>query len=51
MSTRERVLDLIEYVKAGRIVDAIQEFYADDVIMQENRRPATVGKPANLARE
>jgi ketosteroid isomerase-like protein len=51
MSTRERVLDLIEYVKAGRIVDAIQEFYADAVIMQENRHPATVGKPANLARE
>jgi ketosteroid isomerase-like protein len=51
MSTRERVLDLIDYVKAGRIVDAIQEFYGDGVTMQENREPPTVGKAANLVRE
>ena len=51
MSTRSRVLELIEYVKEGRIVDAIEEFYADGVTMQENREPPTVGKVANLARE
>ncbi len=51
MSTRERVLELIEYVKAGRIPEAIQEFYDDDAVMQENRQPPTVGKVANLVRE
>ena len=51
MSTRDRVLELIEYVKEGRMVEALQEFYADGVTMQENREPPTVGKAANLARE
>ena len=51
MSTRERVLEPVEYAKAGRIPEAIEEFYADGVTMQENRQPPTVGKAANLARE
>lgn len=51
MSTRERVLELVEYAKAGRIPEAIEKFYADGVTMQENRQPPTVGKAANLARE
>jgi ketosteroid isomerase-like protein len=51
MSTRERVLELVTYVKAGRIPEAIEEFYADEVAMQENRQPPTEGKVANLARE
>ena len=51
MSTRERVLELIEYVKAGRIVDAFQEFYGEEVTTQENRHAPTVGKTVNLARE
>lgn len=51
MSTRERVQELVRYVQAGRIPEAIEEFYADGVIMQENRQPPTVGKRANLARE
>lgn len=51
MSTRERVEELIRYVQAGRIPEAIEEFYAEEAIMQENRQPPTVGKAANLARE
>lgn len=51
MSTRERVQQLVTYVKAGRIPEAIEEFYAEGVAMQENRQPPTVGKAANLARE
>ncbi|HEX2218408.1 MAG TPA: nuclear transport factor 2 family protein [Gemmatimonadales bacterium] len=51
MSTRERVQELVTYVKAGRIPEAIEEFYADGVTMQENRQPPTVGKATNLARE
>ena len=51
MTTRERVQELVRYVQAGRIPDAIEEFYAEDAVMQENRRPPTVGKAANLVRE
>jgi ketosteroid isomerase-like protein len=51
MTTRERVLELIEYVKAGRIPEAILEFYDEETVMQENRQPPTVGRAANLARE
>ena len=51
MSTRERVQELIGYVRAGRIPEAIEKFYGDGVTMQENRQPPTVGKAANLVRE
>ena len=51
MSTRERVQELVGYVQAGRIPEAIEKFYADGVTMQENRQPPTVGKAANLVRE
>jgi ketosteroid isomerase-like protein len=51
MSTRERVQELVRYVQAGRIPEAIKEFYSDGVSMQENRQPPTVGKAANLERE
>ena len=51
MSTRERVQELVGYVQAGRIPEAIERFYAHGATMQENRQPPTVGKAANLARE
>jgi len=51
MPVRERVLELVRYVEGGRIPEAIAEFYDDDVLMQENRQPPTVGKAANLIRE
>ena len=51
MSTSERVQALVRYVQAGRIPEAIEEFYANGATMQENREPPTVGKAANLARE
>jgi ketosteroid isomerase-like protein len=51
MPSRQRVQDLIELVRRGKLPQAIEEFYADDVIMQENRQPPTVGKAANLERE
>ena len=51
MSTHERVQELVGYVQAGRIPEAIERFYADGTTMRENRQPPTVGKAANLARE
>ena len=51
MSTRQRVQNLVSYVEQGRMIEAMTEFYADDVVMQENLGPATVGLAANLERE
>jgi rhodanese-related sulfurtransferase/ketosteroid isomerase-like protein len=51
LSTRQRVEQLISYVQEGKIIDAMNEFYADDVVMQENGNAPTVGKAANLERE
>jgi len=47
----DRLHELFAYIKAGRILDAINEFYAEDVVMQENSAPPTVGRQANLERE
>lgn len=51
MPTRERVQQLIRLVEHGKIPEAIQEFYADDVVMQDNKHPPVVGKEANIERE
>ncbi|HKW49625.1 MAG TPA: SnoaL-like domain-containing protein [Gemmatimonadaceae bacterium] len=50
-TTREHVQRLIAFAEQWRILDAMQEFYADDVVMQENLNPPTVGLRANLERE
>ena len=46
-----RVRELLSYVQQGRIVDAMYEFYAPEVTMQENNNPPTVGLEANVERE
>jgi ketosteroid isomerase-like protein len=51
MSTNERVSGLISYVERGDILGAIAEFYDEQVSMQDNTNPPTVGREANLERE
>jgi ketosteroid isomerase-like protein len=51
MPVKERVLELVRYVEQGKILEAIEEFYAEDVVMQDNANTPTVGKPANHERE
>lgn len=46
-----RIHELLDYVRSGRIMEAMQEFYADDVVMEEPMYGKTVGLPANLERE
>ncbi len=48
---QDRLEDLFSYIREGRILDAIKEFYAEDTVMQENDQPPTVGRAANLKRE
>ncbi len=46
-----RIHELLEYIRNGRIMDAMKEFYADDVVMTEPAYGDTVGLAANLERE
>ena len=51
MSTRERVQELVGYVQAGRIPEAIEKFYADGVTMQEIALGSQVEQVAELQEE
>lgn len=46
-----RVNELIEYINNGKILEAMDEFYADSVVMRENNEPPTEGIAANIERE
>ncbi|WNM61068.1 nuclear transport factor 2 family protein [Candidatus Nitrospira neomarina] len=51
INLQDRLEDLFSYIREGRILDAINAFYAEDAAMQENDQPPTVGRKANLERE
>ena len=54
MSTQnlqQRLQDLFGYVRQGKIVEAMNEFYDQDTAMQENANPPTKGLAANIERE
>jgi len=51
MSTKDQVVRLVRHVESNRILEAIDEFYADDVSMQDNLNAPVVGKAANRERE
>jgi protein tyrosine phosphatase len=42
---------LQEYIKQGKILEAMSEFYDASIAMQENRKPAVVGLQVNIERE
>jgi ketosteroid isomerase-like protein len=48
---QQRLQDLFRYVREGRILDAMNEFYDKDTVMQENANPPTKGLAANIERE
>ncbi|MFZ4508117.1 MAG: SnoaL-like domain-containing protein, partial [Fimbriimonas sp.] len=48
---RDNVNQLIQLVLKGEILAAFDQFYAENVSMQENNNPPTVGKAANRVRE
>lgn len=45
-----RIDELLRYLRGGRILDALQEFYADNVTMEEPGQ-STHGLEANIERE
>ena len=48
---QQRLNDLFGYIRQGKIIEAITEFYDKDVKMQENANPPTAGQAANVERE
>ena len=44
MPSRERVAALVAMVEAGKFVEAIEAFYAEDATMQGNNEPPRVGR-------
>lgn len=51
MNLTQRASELQSWINQGRIIEAMNEFYAPDVSMQENANPPTVGREANIERE
>ncbi|MAY74342.1 MAG: polyketide cyclase [Phycisphaerae bacterium] len=50
-NVRDRVNDLIGYIKQGKIIEAMTEFYHEDGAMQENRHEPTRGLKNLIANE
>src|SRR5215813_7072779 len=48
---QQRLQDLLNYTRQGKVVEAMNEFYDTDTEMQENANPATKGLAANIERE
>lgn len=44
ITLQDRLEDLFAYIREGRILDAINEFYAEEAVMQENSQPLALGK-------
>jgi ketosteroid isomerase-like protein len=48
---RDLVHDLNEHIGTGKILEAMETFYASNTSMQENRNTPTVGLAENIERE
>ena len=51
VNLQQRLNDLFDHIRQGKIIEAITEFYDKDVKMQENANPPTIGQAANIERE
>ena len=47
MSVKTQVQAVIDGIKAGKILETFDAYYADDVVMTENRKDERIGKAAN----
>ena len=50
-SLSEKIRDLNTLVLEGKLLEAFEKYYHDDVVMQENSLAPTIGKTANRERE
>ena len=47
----QRLQSLLDHIRNGKIIEALNEFYDKDTVMQDNANPPTKGLSANIARE
>ena len=47
----EKISTINDMILQGNALDAFEEYYHEDVVMQENDNPAIIGKNANRKRE
>ncbi|CAM1341905.1 SnoaL-like domain-containing protein [Tenacibaculum amylolyticum] len=47
----EKISDLNDLILQGKILDAFEKYYHEDITMQENEHPPVVGKKQNRERE
>jgi len=48
---QQRLQDLLNHVRQGKIIEAMNEFYDKDTVMQDNANPPTKGLAAKIERE
>ena len=48
---QQRLQDLLNQIRQGKIIEAMTEFYDTDTVMQDNANPPTKGLAANIERE
>jgi ketosteroid isomerase-like protein len=51
VNLQQRLQDLHNHIRQGKIFEAFNEFYDTDTVMQENANPPTKGLKANIERE
>lgn len=51
MPTRERVAAFVAAIEKKQFLEAIPEFYAEDMTAQENNEPPRIGREAQVANE
>jgi hypothetical protein len=48
---QQRLQDLLNHIRQGKIIEAMNEFYDKDTVMQDNANPPTKGLGTNIERE
>ena len=48
---QQRLQGLLDHIRNGKVVEAMNEFYDRDTVMQDNANPPTKGLAANIERE
>jgi len=51
INLKKSIEALNQLVLSGKAMEAFELYYSDDIVMQENDHPATIGKAANRERE
>ena len=51
INLQQRLTDLLNHIRQGKIIEAMNQFYDPDTTMQDNANPPTKGLAANVERE